>query len=57
VSKVISITRKTTTKSWVQDELPLEQTWTWACRDCGAGTNNPEHRLIEYFHLGCKSVS
>jgi hypothetical protein len=25
----------------------------WACKDCGATTTNPDHRLIVYFHANC----
>ena len=26
---------------------------SWSCHLCGATTTNPEHMLIEYFHMPC----
>ena len=28
----------------------------WACNTCGAFTTDPAHRLITYFHDGCRGV-
>lgn len=27
---------------------------TWACAKCGATTSEPAHKMITYFHEGCK---